>query len=211
VPTPGLRVTAPTGTNVRAMRSRARAGSTCWPADRAWSPRRCARGRPEAVLLEGVLELDTEAAREHREVVLDRDGALRLEGAELALAAVYMPANVSAPAAMARSSSPAPGHASPRAQSRHERGVAAPAEARVGREIDERHARHRASTAGPPRPRAASPLLHHVRAPPPGAAPPAPASAPQAGARGTRRCGSPGRAARAAAPRRRSRCRTGTT
>src|SRR5688572_5438787 len=43
---------------------------------------------PQAVLLEGILELDAEAAREHRQVVLDRESALRLEAADHALAAV---------------------------------------------------------------------------------------------------------------------------
>src|SRR5207237_4095257 len=43
---------------------------------------------PEAVLLELILELDAEAAREDREVVLDRDASLGLEAADHPLATV---------------------------------------------------------------------------------------------------------------------------
>src|SRR5882724_8497478 len=43
---------------------------------------------PEAVLLELVLELDAEPAPEDGEIVVDGEGALRLEDAEIALAAV---------------------------------------------------------------------------------------------------------------------------
>ena len=43
---------------------------------------------PQAVLLELVFELDAETAREHGEIVLDRNRPLGLEGADEALATV---------------------------------------------------------------------------------------------------------------------------
>src|SRR5207244_12831630 len=43
---------------------------------------------PEAVLLELVFELDAQAAREHGQIVLDRNRPLSLEGADETLAAV---------------------------------------------------------------------------------------------------------------------------
>src|SRR5262245_43139447 len=56
-----------------------------------------ARVAPLHVLLVGVLELDAEGAAEERQVVLEDDGALGLEAAEIAVAAVVDAGHVGGP------------------------------------------------------------------------------------------------------------------
>src|SRR5438309_1225254 len=99
---------------------------------------------PEAELLVAVLELDPEAAREHREIVLDRDRALGLEAADQPLATV-IDRRERLRAAGARPVDLVKDQSVPRllAELRLDVDRAESAEPRLGPDVDEAQARHR--------------------------------------------------------------------
>jgi hypothetical protein len=116
---------------------------------------------PEAVLLELVLELDAEPAAEDREVVVDGEGALRLEDAEVALAAVVdRSEGVGAPGPGARDLLAR--HLVPRIRSDLllDGRRAAPAEARVGFDVRDAKPGHRFERPLPSEPLAPPRLIH---------------------------------------------------